>query len=374
MGGREVGGLANQLAAHMDPSDPEHEDCVQRFWQAPNIINGPGLKTIELFEGIESGRIKAVWIMATNPTVSLPEVQRFSDALAKCPLVVVSDCMEKVDTLAYADIVLPATGWGEKDGTVTNSERRISRQAALVPAPPAARHDWEIICDLATRLGYGDAFDYTGPADIFREHARLSAFENDGQRLFNLSGLTEISNEEYQRLKPIQWPVDRQGGTARLFVDHRFVHPDGRARFIPIIPAPAQQQPRAEYPLIINSGRVRDHWHTMTRTGRSARLNQHRPEPFIQIHPNDAKRFSLNDNQLGVLTGTGGRFVGRVQISEEQRPGEVFIPMHWSRHFGADALCGRMFNSSCDPLSGQPESKHGIGNIAPFRPNGKLVC
>lgn len=366
MGGREVGGLANQLAAHMDPSDPDHLDCVERFWHAPNMINGPGLKAIELFEGIESGRIKAVWIMATNPTVSLPDVERLSDALAQCPLVVVSDCMERVDTLAYADIVLPATGWSEKDGTVTNSERRISRQAALVPAPSAARHDWQIICDLASRLGYADAFNYSCPADIFREHARLSAFENQGQRLFNLAGLTDISNEEYQHLKPIQWPVDRHGGTERLFANHRFVHPDGRARFVPVVAASAQQQPRAEYPLIVNSGRVRDHWHTMTRTGRSARLNQHRPEPFIQIHPNDAQRFDLKEHQLAVLTGTGGRFIGRAQITDEQRPGEVFIPMHWSRQFAADALCGRMFDRSCDPLSGQPESKHGVGRIAPF--------
>lgn len=211
MGGREVGGLANQLAAHMDYHIPGALDLVSRFWATssltPILPEGPGYKAVELFEAIEQGEIKALWVMATNPAISLPDAARVRAALEKCPLVIVSECAAHTDLLPYADIVLPASGWSEKDGTVTNSERRISRQRGMLPPPGEARHDWWIICEVAKRLGFAEAFNYAHPWEIFDEHARLSGFENNGatgspKRLFDISGLVGLGRDGYDAWHP----------------------------------------------------------------------------------------------------------------------------------------------------------------------------
>ncbi len=369
MGGREVGGLANQLAAHMDFSKPEFIDRVGRFWNAPKMAPKEGYKAVDLFEAIERGEIKALWIMATNPLVSLPDTNRVRRALEKCELVIVSECMAHTDTLELADIVLPATGWSEKNGTVTNSERRISRQRALVPAPGEARHDWRIICELAKRMGFKEAFDYASPADIFREHARLSGFENNRTRGFDISGLADLNDQQYDALKPIQWPVNALApeGTERLFSDGHFFTPSGKARMLQIFPQGTKQQPSNEHPLIVNSGRIRDQWHTMTRTGRAARLLQHHAEPFIEIHPTDAKRYGVEHLQLAELHNELGEYRGRVRITDQQRPGEVFIPMHWTRQFTQQGCSGSLFAPEVDPFSGQPESKQGRAALKPLK-------
>ena len=368
MGGREVGGLANQLAAHMDFSQPEFINRVGRFWQAPNMAQQEGYKAVELFEAIERGEVKVLWIMATNPLVSLPDANRVRRALEKCELVIVSECMAHTDTLELADIVLPATGWSEKNGTVTNSERRISRQRELVPPPGEARHDWWSICELAKRMGYRDAFDYASPADIFREHARLSGFENNRTRGFDISALAELSDAGYDALDPVQWPVTDQApeGTPRLFADSHFFTPNGRARLLPITPQTPKQQPNSEYPLVVNSGRIRDQWHTMTRTGRAARLLQHHAEPFIEIHPYDAHNFGVEHLQLAELHNDLGRYLGRIRVSDQQRRGEVFIPMHWTRQFTQEGCSGSLFAPVVDPVSGQPESKQGRAALRPL--------
>ncbi|WP_027855347.1 nitrate reductase [Marinobacterium litorale] len=369
MGGREVGGLANQLAAHMDYSQPEFIERVGRFWRAPNMAQKEGHKALALIEAIECGEIKALWIMATNPLVSLPDANRVRRALEMCEFVVVSECMTHTDTLAYADLVLPASGWSEKNGTVTNSERRISRQRGLVAPPGEARHDWWIICELAKRLGYADAFSYTGPADIFREHAQLSGYENSGSRGFDISGLGTLTAAEYDDLAPIQWPVTVAApeGTPRLFADNRFFTPSGRAQFLAITPRAPVQTPTAEFPLLVNSGRIRDQWHTMTRTGRAPRLLQHCAEPFIEVHPRDAERYDLQASQLAELSNDLGRYIGRVRITDQQRPGEVFIPMHWTAQFSQQAISGALYASVADPVSGQPESKQGRASLKPVK-------
>lgn len=368
MGGREVGGLANQLAAHMDFSSSDNIDRVARFWQAPNITTTEGLKAVDLFSAIERGEIKAVWIMATNPVVSLPRASRVRAALEKCELVIVSECMAQTDTLELADIALPATTWAEKDGTVTNSERRISRQRGLIPGPGDAQHDWWIICEVAKRLGFKEQFDYPNPASIFREHAALSGFENEGQRGFDISGLAQLSDAEYDNLTPIQWPVNDRApeGSARLFTDGRYFTPNGRARLLPITPRPPEQQPSERQPLTVNTGRIRDQWHTMTRTGRAARLLQHRAEPFIELHPSDAARFKVVSGDIAVLESELGQYVGRARLSDSQRPGEVFIPMHWSAQFSSDAISGNLIDAIVDPVSGQPESKQGTAMLRPL--------
>ncbi|MEO7223665.1 MAG: molybdopterin-dependent oxidoreductase, partial [Devosia sp.] len=212
MGGREVGGLANMLAAHMD-FDAANIDRVQRFWRSKQVARAPGLKAVDLFDAIAAGRIKALWIMATNPVDSMPEADAVRAAIRACPFVVVSDMNAATDTAVEAHVRLPAAGWGEKDGTVTNSERRISRQRPFLPMPGEARPDWWIITQVAQRMGFGDAFAYEGASEIFAEHVALSAFENEGSRDFDLSGLI---GADYDSLSPVQWPV-RTGGTGRMF-------------------------------------------------------------------------------------------------------------------------------------------------------------
>ena len=370
MGGREVGGLANTLAAHMDYDSAADRDRVARFWQAPALARGPGFKAVDLLEAVHRGDIKVIWIMATNPAVSLPDNARVRAALARCPTVVVSDCVADTDSMAYANILLPAAGWGEKDGTVTNSERCISRQRRFLPLPGDARPDWWLVSEVGRRLGYGKAFDYDSAASIFREHAALSGFENEGERVFNLAGLAPLSDADYDALTPRQWPVPGPGqapeASRRLFGDGQFCHRDGRARLVPIATIQPGQQPDPAYPLVVNTGRVRDQWHTMTRTARAPRLLQHRSEAFIEVHPTDATALGLAEGDIGRLEGSGGRYLGRVRVTTAQRAGEVFIPIHWNRQFSSDALASELIAPVTDPVSGQPESKHGVASLRPF--------
>ncbi|PCF93826.1 nitrate reductase [Vreelandella nigrificans] len=389
MGGREVGGLANQLAAHMDYHTPGALDLVSRFWATdhltPTLPDGPGYKAVELFEAIERGEVKALWVMATNPAVSLPDAARVRAALEKCPLVIVSECAAHTDLLPYADIVLPASGWSEKDGTVTNSERRISRQRGMLPPPGEARHDWWIICEVAKRLGFSEAFSYSHPWEIFDEHARLSGFENgcengpengvdnssipgSPQRLFDISGLIGLGLEGYNALTPIQWPVTSASprGTARLFEDGIFATSNRRAKLLAVHPQGPEQELSAAYPLRLNTGRIRDQWHTMTRTARAPRLMNHRAEPFMDVHPDDALAAGVDDQGLAILSSVTGEYRARVRISNAQRRGEVFVPIHWTDCFTKQARSSALIAGIIDPLSGQPESKQGAAALMPL--------
>ncbi|GIX30305.1 MAG: nitrate reductase [Porticoccaceae bacterium] len=358
MGGREVGGLATQLAAHMDFA-PENVDRVGRFWGAARVAERPGLKAVELFEAVRAGKIRALWILATNPAVSLPEADRVREALAACPLVVVSDCVADTDTARLAHILLPAAAWGEKNGTVTNSERTISRCRGAVPPPGEARPDWWMLAQVARRLGHGRAFDWRHPAEIFREHAALSAFENGGERVFNLEGLADLDRAAYDALAPVQWPVTRATpqGTRRLFADGRFPTPDGRARFHPVAPTGPCQRLDHRFPWVLNTGRLRDQWHTMTRTGRAPRLLRHRDRPELSIHPEDAARQGLREGDLVRLESATGSALLPVRLDGGVRPGELFAPMHWSGPTAPTARVNALVAAVTDPFSGQPESK-----------------
>ncbi|MDE8602425.1 molybdopterin-dependent oxidoreductase [Marinomonas sp. RSW2] len=360
MGGREVGGLANQLAAHMDFATPGAQKLVQRFWQAPNMATENGLKAVDLFQAMEEGKVKVVWIMSTNPMVSLPDTAQVRRALEKCELVIVSDCKANTDTTAMADVLFPATGWSEKDGTVTNSERRISRQRGLLPAPGEAKHDWWAICEVAKRLGFQSAFSYHNVHEIFSEHAALSAFENNGKRDFDIGHFCKITKEEYDNLTPVQWPVlkGRPEGTKRMFEDGRFFTPDKRAKFVPIVPVLPVHVATPEWPFTLNTGRVRDQWHTMTRTGDAASLTKHTDQPYVEIHPKDARQLGIEDKTLVRLTSPYGEALLKAKISRAVSPGNAFAPIHWTQQFSNAAVVSNLIPQIVDPLSGQPESKH----------------
>ena len=372
MGGREVGGLANTLAAHMDYDTPGALLRVSDFWHSEKMARGPGHKAVDLFEAVHRGEIRVLWVMGTNPAVSLPGSERIHQALSRCQTLIVSDCVAQTDTTQFADILLPAAGWGEKDGTVTNSERRISRQRRFLPLPEQVRPDWQIIRDVACSLGHAHAFDYTCPADIFREHAVLSGYGNGGERVFNISALSQLSNQEYDELAPVQWPVTEGNPgawlqTRRLFGNGQFPTPDGRARLVPVSSLPPGQLPGHRYPLVVNTGRIRDQWHTMTRTALAPRLFAHRSEPFIELHPADIAGFGLIEGALAVLRGPGNAgYVGRVRGSTGQRTGEVFVPIHWNGRFASSALASSLIRPVVDPISGQPEGKHGVATIRPL--------
>lgn len=363
MGGREVGGLAHQLAAHMDFSNPDDVGRVARFWGSKETAQHPGLPAVELFDAIYDGKVKAVWIMGTNPVVSMPNADKIKQALQRCDFVVVSDCIASTDTSAFAQVLLPAQGWSEKDGTVTNSERCISRQRPLFSPSGMAMPDWWIISQVGQRMGFKHAFDYRKSADIFREHAALSGFENDeqhGLRDFDISGLATITDEEYDNLAPTQWPINSKhpNGCARLFTDYRFFTDSGKAQLIPVKFRPPSITPDNSYPLSLNTGRIRDQWHTMTRTALSAKLNQHKPEPFVEIHPEDAGRYGLSSSDLAEIESRWGKQLARVVVTHEQQPGSLFIPMHWSDQFASQARVGALVNPVVDPHSKQPELKH----------------
>ncbi len=370
MGGREVGGLANQLAAHMDIGNPAHRERVQRFWRSPAIADREGLKAVDLFDAIEAGKIKAVWIMATNPVVSLPEADRAKAALARCELVVVSDCVRETDTVRLAHVRLPALSWGEKDGMVTNSERRISRQRRFLPVPGQARADWWIVTQVARQMGFGEHFPYQSPREIFNEHAALSGFENDGERSFDIGGLADLSAADYADFTPLQWPVNaaHPDGASRLYGDGRFNTPDGRARFVAVTPRPPRSAISADYPFVLNSGRVRDHWHTLTRTGMSPRLSTHSFEPYAEIHPEDAASHQLKHGDLAKVASPSGEVYLRVKVSDAQRRGSLFVPIHWNDAFASKARVGALLPAITDPISGQPEFKHGVARIEACRP------
>jgi assimilatory nitrate reductase catalytic subunit len=368
MGGREVGGLANQLAAHMNFSPPDI-DRVRRFWKAPRIATHDGLKAVQLFEAIGRGEIKALWVMGTNPAVSLPDADAARGALSKLELFVVSENVRSNDTVnSGVHVLLPAQAWGEKSGTVTNSERRISRQRSFLPAPGEAKPDWWIVSEVAKRLGFGAAFDFESAADIFREHAALSAFENNGSRDFDIGALGVMSDEAFDAMSPLQWPM-RDGELEpqrRFFAEGGFFTNDRKARLVaPEVPA-LRTETTASRPLRLNTGRIRDQWHTMTRTGSSPRLGQHLPEPFVEIHPDDAIKHSVDDGDFARITTDYGQCVLKVVVSQRQQRGMLFAPIHWSEETASGARVGALVAPFTDPFSGQPENKATPAAIAPY--------
>lgn len=358
MGGREVGGLANMLACHLGFSEAERAD-VAAFWNTDRLCAGPGAKAVDMFRAIHDGRIKFLWVMATNPAVSMPDAGFVRQALAKCPTVVVSDVMADTDTGRFAHIRLPALAWGEKDGTVTNSERRVSRQRPLFPPPGEARADWAIICDVAGRLGWRDAFAFASPADAFREFAAMTGLAVWHGKLLDLTAQSTISDREYAAMEPFQW-----GGELPLAA--RFPAPGGKARLVSV-EAPSKLRDPA-FPLRLNTGRYRDQWHTMTRTGQSPTLSRHRAEPLLEVHPEDAAENGLTDRGFARVVTSQGEAVFRVAFANGQRRGDVFVPMHWTDVMAGEGRCNVLPGQATDPVSGQPGFKDTAARLEAVTP------
>jgi assimilatory nitrate reductase catalytic subunit len=392
MGGREVGGLANLLSAHRDLANPQHRAEVAALWGVPSVPEKPGKTAVEMFQAAADGELKALWIACTNPAQSLPDQATVRRALQRAEFVVVQEAFANTATCGYADLLLPATTWGEKDGTVTNSERRISRVRPAVPAPGQARHDWQIAVDFARRLTQAmgvrsefrtetseavqsadrnsaltpmavqpekDLFPYTTPESIWNEH-RASTRGRD----LDITGLSYATLEKSPAQWP--WPEGRPEGKARLYEDGVFPTPDGRARFADVRYQPVAEPCDARYPLALTTGRLRDQWHGMSRTGTLGRLFGHVAEPAVQMNAQDMARRGLNDGELVHVTSRRGSILLPLQASAELASGQAFMAMHW----GAEFLGG--ISSAGQPLAGvnaltspaycpdskQPELKH----------------
>ncbi|SEC32366.1 assimilatory nitrate reductase (NADH) alpha subunit apoprotein [Pseudomonas saponiphila] len=366
MGGRETGSLSNLLPGHREAADPEHRAEVAAYWGVEQLPAHPGLSAIELFEQLPSGRIKALWIACTNPAQSLPDQNTVRAALQACPFVVLQEAFATTETAAFADLLLPAASWGEKEGTVTNSERRVSHVRQAVPAPGEARPDWAITLDFAQRLerrlrpGLPSLFDFTCAAQLFDEYKGLT----QGRDL-DLSGL---SHQLIDRLGPQQWPFPNgvTQGTPRLYGNGVFPTASGRARFIADPYVAAKEQRDARFPLTLITGRLRDQWHGMSRTGTAAQLFGHVSEALLSLHPDELRRQRLREGDLVSLKSRRGSVIVAVARDDGVRPGQAFLPMHWGDRFlkgGVNAVT----QSAFDPLSKQPELKHSGVRLEPVQ-------
>ena len=365
MGGREVGGLANLLSAHRDLSNPEHRAEVAALWGVDEVPAAPGKTAIEMFEAVRNGEIKVLWIACTNPAQSLPEQALVREALQKAELVIVQEAYATTATAQYADVLLPATSWGEKEGTVTNSERRITRVNPVLGKPGDARHDWEIVVRIAQRIEgllsrSHSLFPYQTPEQIWNEHR-----ESTRGRDLDITGLSYALLEQRG---PQHWPFPEgaDSGKQRLYEDGVFPTPTGRARFVNTAYQPVTDKLDARYPFRLNTGRLRDQWHGMSRTGTVAQLFAHAPEPAVLMASEDMQRRLLNEGDLVEVKSRRGAQILPVQVSDELRSGQAFIAMHW----GDEYLSGRnsdginsLTSPALDPVSRQPELKHAAVSI-----------
>ena len=298
--------------------------------------------------------------------VTLPDADTVQDAIASCPFVVVSDITAATDTARQANVLLPATAWAEKSGTVTNSDRTISRQRAALAPPGAARPDWAILAEVAQRMGFAEGFNWDNEAEIFAEYAALSGLARTFGKDFDISNRAKLSSSDYDSMPPFRWPDGPAKSGGRFFEDGGFYHPDGKARMLALAPRAPAAALTPEHPFRLNTGRLRDQWHTMTRTALSPRLSAHLPEPFVDMHPDDAARLGLAPADLLRLESPQGSAILRLRITRDVQPGHLFAPMHWTGETAPSARIDALIASVTDPVSGQPESKAAAVSAARF--------
>jgi anaerobic selenocysteine-containing dehydrogenase len=353
MGGREVGGLASLLPGYRSVTNPRHREEVAGFWGVPpeRIPSKPGYSALDLFEAMAQGKVKAVWVLCTNPVASLPDTDFVEKALRQAELVVVQDAYHPTGTSQLAHVLLPAAQWSEKEGVMTNSERRVTHIPKITEPPGEALPDWKILTRFARQMGFEGAFPYESPEEIFAEFVELTR-----------GTVCDYSGLSYQRLKeegPTQWPCpdgDR-GGAPRLYTDGRFPTSDGRANFIPVEHHEPCEAPDRDYPLVLTTGRVKNQWHTMTRTGKVANLLKSCPEPFLEMNPEDSRQWGIRDADFVEVISRRGKAMVQARVTVEIVPGTCFMPFHWSRQFGFYKAANNLTVSARDPVSSQPELK-----------------
>ena len=351
MGGREVGGLSNLLAAHRNLANPAHRREVADFWGVDAIQEKPGLTATEMFESLKSGKMKAIWIICTNPSVSMPNARLVDEALKAAKFVIVQDISRKSDTTQYADLLLPAASWLEKEGTMTNSERRISHLSKVVEAPGIALPDSEILIRFAKAMDF-HGFDFQNSAEVYEEYTRLTKGTS-----------IDISGLDYHKLKSagsIQWPVPSSDhpGTPRLFENGKFLTPDQRANILGTGAQTEHEEPSEDYPLILTTGRIRDQWHTMTKTGKVAKLKKHIDRPFLGIHPDDAHFRDIKDGDPVRIYNDRGDVQVAAKVTSSIKKGVVFLPMHWGKKLNIDlSRANNLTSEVVDPKSKQPGFK-----------------
>ncbi|MGC9216549.1 molybdopterin-dependent oxidoreductase [Acidithiobacillus sp.] len=380
MGGRETGGMPALLPGHRDVANPEHRAEIAKIWGVESMHPQPGYTAVPLFQALERGEIETIWITCTNPVLSMPDQTQVQCALEKSRLVILQDSYLGTETAAYADILLPAASWGEREALVTNSERRITHLQRAVPAPGHALPDWVIFRDFAFALGAAlDALNHPLPG------TRDASWTNRARRMFDFADsasifleyrectrgrdldITGLDFSVLDELGPQQWPYpqDAQAGQVRLYVDGIFPTPSGRARFRSPEYLGVAEEIDARYPLRLTTGRLRDQWHSMSRTGKVATLFTSDEEAFLEIHPDDAQRLNLSSDVLAKVSSRRGSNILRVRINADLQPGLIFTPMHFGRRFAHAALCNKMTLAAIDPVSGEPEFKHTAVRVEP---------
>lgn len=353
MGGREAGGLSHLLPGYRLVKNPQHRAEVEAFWglETGQISPVPGLTAWEMITGLETGNVGLLWIAATNPAVSMPDLERTKKALLKSPFTIYQDAYYPTETSAYAHVLLPASQWGEKTGVMTNSERRVTLCSAFREPPREAKADWEIFAEVGKRLGFADKFNFQNSAEVYQEFVQLTR-----QRPCDMSGL---SHGFLAAQGPTHWPYSRGSNSEakRLYTNLRFHTPDGRARFGAYYSQGLAEPPDPNYPFILTTGRLYGHWHTQTRTGRIEKIRKLHPQPFIEIHPRDAAGLGIIDNQWLEVRSRRGTTKFPAKITKAISPGTVFVPMHWGKLWADDAEANTLTHSEACPDSLQPELK-----------------
>lgn len=369
MGGREVGGMSTLLAAHLNQSNPEHRQHVARFWGVDDLPAKPGLTATQMFDALSDGTLKAVWIICTNPMVSLPDSHKMEAALKKARFVVVQDISHKSDTTKFADLLLPAAGWLEKAGTMTNSDRRISFLPNAIEPPGEALPDAEILIRFAKAMGYS-GFDFNNISEVYDEHCHLTKGTN-----------IDISGLNHARLAvegTFQWPVPFQDhqGTPRLFIDKKFYTHSQKAQFNTPTVIYNQSEPTSQnFPLVLTTGRVRDQWHTMTKTGKVNSLLSHYGTPFLEIHPINAFERNLKHNDLAVISSSRGEVRVKVKVTKTIKSGVVFLPMHWGKILNQDiGRANNLTNNIYDPISKEPDFKYAAVEVEKYEKPFQKIC
>ncbi len=370
MGGREVGGLSNLLPAHRDLQNPSHRAEVEQFWKiGPGKLSAvPGLTATEMFDALNEGRLKAIWVLCTNPLISLPDVRKAEMALQKARFVVVQEISQRSEMLKYADVVFPAAAWTEKEGTMTNAERRISYLNKIKEAPGEALADAEIICRFAQKMGY-KGFDYTKVSDIFAEHAALTR----GTHI----DISDLSHDILKEKRSVQWPYTKEingAGTARLFTDKKFYTASQRAIIRSFPDENLSEKTSPDFPLVLTTGRIRDQWHTMSKTGKVNKLKQHISASFLEIHPEDALQRKIRENDLVEVKNERGNVRVKARISGDIKQGVVFLPMHWGKVLNSDLnRANNLTNNLVDPQSKEPDFKFSAVEVTLYRKPGQKI-